>query len=75
MTSGGGWWQHNEKRKADGLLPETLDNDNPNHIQIVTDYAQKHAEKWARLARCHCRLPPSHLCRFGLQGVSFRQVR
>ena len=51
---GGGWWQHNAKRKAAGLPEEALDNDNPNHIQIVTDYAQKHATKWAPLACCHC---------------------
>lgn len=42
----GGWWQHNELRKSKGLSPEALDKDNPDHIQIITDYAQKHAERF-----------------------------
>lgn len=49
----GGWWQHNELRKSQGLSPEALDKDNPDHIQIITDYAQKHAERSASLP-----LPP-----------------
>jgi hypothetical protein len=69
----GGWWQHNELRKAQGLPEEALDKDNPAHIQIVTDYARQHADRYlfARGYRDHIIV----VCRFSLSGVSFRQVR
>jgi hypothetical protein len=43
----GGWYRHNQERKREGLQPEALDKDSPVHIQIITDYAQQHAAKFA----------------------------
>jgi len=41
----GGWWQHNQQRKTQGLSMEALDKDSPEHIQIITNYAQAHAKR------------------------------
>ena len=75
----GGWFLHNLERKGKGLQPEALDKDSPVHIQIITDYAQQHAAKFAAPcypspASCPDRLHPgleSMACHSDRLGSSF----
>jgi hypothetical protein len=45
QAANGGWWQHNQQRETQGLPREALDKDSPEHIQIITNYAQAHAQR------------------------------
>ncbi len=49
MDDYGGWSVYNQERKRDGLQPIPLDPDSFEHIQIITDLARKHAEKFGPL--------------------------
>ncbi len=62
----GGWYQHNAERKAKGLAAETLDKDSPDHIQILTKYAQQRAAKFVDAFVCQCAAHSPHVMRAGL---------
>jgi hypothetical protein len=70
----GGWFLHNQERKGKGLQPEALDKDSPVHIQIITDYAQQHA---AKFAIPDCLYPANHPHRLppGLESTACHSDR